>query len=60
MNNKNSGLGLFSVCLVVFVILKLTNLINWSWWWVLSPAWIPLCFWVSFVIVLYVYFKIKR
>lgn len=25
--------------LVVFVTLKLTELIDWSWWWVLSPLW---------------------
>ena len=26
----------------IFVILKLTNSIDWSWWWVLSPLWLPL------------------
>jgi hypothetical protein len=26
---------------VVFIILKLTNLIQWSWLWVMSPLWIP-------------------
>lgn len=25
---------------VIFLILKLTNVINWSWWWVTSPLWI--------------------
>ena len=24
-----------------FIILKLTGTTNWSWWWVLSPLWIP-------------------
>lgn len=28
--------------LAVFVALKLTNTIDWPWWWVLSPIWIPL------------------
>lgn len=28
--------------LIVFIVLKLTNNIDWSWWWVLSPLWIPL------------------
>jgi len=23
----------------VFAVLKLTNRISWSWWWVLSPLW---------------------
>lgn len=43
MSNKNSssgGLALADVLLVVFIILKLTGVINWSWWWVLSPLWI--------------------
>lgn len=37
---ERSGLGLSTVVLVVFVILKLVGLITWSWWWVLSPIWI--------------------
>jgi|TARA_Y100000310_G_scaffold177906_1_gene177881 membrane protein YdbS with pleckstrin-like domain len=27
---------------LVFIILKLTSHINWSWWWVFSPLWILL------------------
>ena len=26
---------------IAFVVLKLCNVIPWSWWWVLSPLWIP-------------------
>ena len=26
---------------VVFLVLKLTDTIDWSWWWVTSPLWIP-------------------
>lgn len=26
---------------IVFLILKLTNNIDWSWWWVTSPLWAP-------------------
>ena len=44
MANKtsSSGLGLGSVLFIVFLILKLTGNINWSWWWVTAPLWIPL------------------
>lgn len=38
----NYGLNLGEVLLVVFIVLKLTNVIDWSWWWVLSPVWIGL------------------
>ncbi len=34
------GLGLGSVLTIVFVVLKLVGVINWSWLWVLSPLWI--------------------
>ena len=33
---------LLDVITVVFVILKLLNLIDWSWWAVLSPQWISI------------------
>ena len=35
-----SGLGLAAVFAVVFIVLKLTGLIEWSWVWVLCPIWI--------------------
>ena len=44
MNNKStvsSGVGLSTLLLVLFIGLKLGNVINWSWFWVLSPLWIP-------------------
>jgi hypothetical protein len=37
-----TGLGLGTVLTIIFVVLKLTNHIDWSWWWVFSPLWIPL------------------
>ena len=42
MTSKSNGIGLGTVLTIVFVVLKLTNYINWSWWWVLSPLWIPI------------------
>lgn len=34
------GLSLASVLGVVFIVLKLAGVIEWSWWWVVSPWWI--------------------
>ena len=44
MNNKNSngGIGLVGLLTIVFTVLKLTRVITWSWWWVLSPMWISI------------------
>ena len=33
------GMGLCSTVFVVFLILKLVGVINWSWWWVTAPLW---------------------
>lgn len=30
----------YRILAIVFIVLKLTNVIDWSWWWVLSPLWI--------------------
>jgi hypothetical protein len=59
---KNSKISIsvgFNVLLtIVFVVLKLTKAIDWSWVWVLSPVWISAAFafviWLGFVIALVV------
>lgn len=51
-NKSSSGVGLSTLLLVLFVGLKLTGYITWSWWWVLAPLWIPLCF--SMIVLLIV------
>lgn len=33
------GIGVFGLLGVVFVALKLTGYIDWSWWWVTAPFW---------------------
>lgn len=39
--NTSNGIGVGTTLFIVFLILKLTNTIDWSWWWVTSPLWIP-------------------
>lgn len=55
--------GTFETLLLIFLTLKLTNLIDWSWWWVLSPIWIPTCI-ATTVIIIYliilIYLKRKK
>ena len=40
--NTSSGIGIGMVLFIVFLVLKLTGTIDWSWWWVTSPLWIPI------------------
>ena len=37
-NSSSGGIGFFGLLTIVFIVLKLTNVINWSWWLVLLPA----------------------
>jgi len=41
-SNSSNSLGFGTILFLVFLVLKLTNYIDWSWWWVTSPLWIPL------------------
>lgn len=47
------GIGFGGLLAIVFIVLKLTNIIDWSWWWVLAPIWIPIIFWILVIVVLY-------
>lgn len=57
-----SGIGFGGILFIVFLVLKLTNVIDWSWWWITSPIWIPLAIGVIVMIgaVLFQYIKYKR
>ena len=48
-NSSSSGLGLGSVLTIIFVVLKLVGVIDWSWIWVLSPVWISLILWTVMI-----------
>ena len=50
-NNSSSGLGLPMILFIVFLVLKLTDNIDWSWWWVTSPLWIPVGIVVSIGVI---------
>ena len=41
--------SILTVLFVVFLTLKLTGNIDWSWWWVTSPLWLPLVILIGFV-----------
>lgn len=40
-NSSSGGIGFCGLLTIVFIILKLCNVIAWSWVWVFSPLWIP-------------------
>ena len=48
---QSGGIGFFGLLTIVFITLKLTGYIAWSWWWVLSPLWMPLAVVLSVVAI---------
>ena len=62
-NTTTGGIGFLGALFLVFVTLKLTNYIDWSWWWVTCPLWFGLAFIIGFatlcalVIMIAVIFK---
>jgi hypothetical protein len=49
---ENTGISLTMVLFIVFLILKLTNNIDWSWWWVTSPLWIGLAIVIAVLLII--------
>ena len=55
MKEKSSGgVGIMWVLLIVFLVLKLCKVIEWSWWWVCSPLWIPVVLALVLIIIGYI------
>jgi hypothetical protein len=47
----SNNLSTAAVVFIVFLILKLTDVIDWSWWWVTSPLWLPIVFGLALIFV---------
>ena len=63
MENNNygyNGVSFSSILFLVFLVLKLTNVIDWSWWWVTAPLWIPIIIFLGFVGGLYAFYQILK
>ena len=48
-----SGVGLGGLVFLVFLACKLTGNIDWSWWWVTAPLWIPVALLFAIVAVVF-------
>ena len=54
MQNNSGGLNFGGLLQVAFIVLKLCKVINWSWWWVLSPLWVSIIL-LIFAIIIYIF-----
>jgi hypothetical protein len=43
--------SLIGMLMIIFITLKLLGKIAWSWWWIISPMWIPAVILLLIVII---------
>ncbi len=56
-NSSSGGFGLGTILFLIFLVLKLTNYIDWSWWWVTSPLWIGAILLIIIIVLIEYFFK---
>jgi hypothetical protein len=56
----NGGIGFAGLLAIVFIVLKLTKVINWSWWWVICPLWLPWAFAIVVAVIYFIFLLIKE
>jgi hypothetical protein len=59
-SSSSGGIGFTGALTILFIGLKLCNVINWSWWWVLSPIWISLLILLFILLVIAIIFLISE
>jgi hypothetical protein len=52
-NSTTVSFPIFGLMGLLFIYLKLTGAIAWSWVWVLSPFWIPVAFFVAVLLIIF-------
>jgi hypothetical protein len=50
-SNNTGGIGFLGMLTILFIGLKLTNYVDWSWTWVLSPLWIGFTLGVTLIVI---------
>jgi hypothetical protein len=62
--NASGGIGISTILFLIFMTLKLTGHITWSWWWVTAPLWIPVLAAVLIagvaILIAYIQYKINQ
>lgn len=59
-NASSGGIGVFGLLGVAFIVLKLTNVIQWSWLWVLAPFWMPVSIFLAIAAIFIVVHILTR
>lgn len=58
-NQTISGIGVLSALGILFVGLRLANIITWPWVWVLCPFWIPFSVFLVILVIAFIIYCFK-
>lgn len=53
-SSSSGGVGFLGLLAILFIGLKLTGYIDWSWWWVTAPLWAPLAIGVVISLLIFI------
>lgn len=53
-SSSSSGIGFVGLLTILFIALKLTGYIDWSWIWVLSPIWVSIILGILFFVIIFI------
>jgi hypothetical protein len=59
-SSSSGGIGFTGLLTILFIGLKLTGHITWSWWWVLSPIWISVLILFVLIAIIFVPYFISQ
>lgn len=59
-SNASGGIGFWGLLQIVFIVLKLCEVIKWSWRWVLSPIWIGFVILLLILLIIVIWSKLNR
>lgn len=58
--SKAGGVGFLGLLALIFITLKLTGVIGWSWLWVLAPLWIPAALVIGIIVITFIVLLVKE
>lgn len=56
----SGGIGFCGALTIVFIVLKLIKIIDWSWLWILAPTWIPIAILLLVLVIMAITVLIKK
>lgn len=55
--SARGGVGFCGLLFIALLVLKLTHVIDWSWWWITAPLWGPFILIILIVLITWLVLK---